>query len=180
MKPIDQLSEDEFADRVQQAVAALPDAPPDLLLKVIDQWHTRQPSLLQSTAAAADAVVRRITAALAFDSWAGSPLAFGVRSVPGETRHLLFSALGRDVDLRISPTAGAFALTGQILGPDESGILELAAVDDQARTSVETVPLDALGEFRLDGIAGGAYVLTLRFGSEEIALPPIDVGERRP
>lgn len=180
MKPIDQLSADEFADRVQQAVSALSDAPPYLVQKVIHQWHARPPSLLEAAASAAEAAVRRITAALTFDSWAGSPLAFGVRSVPGETRHLLFSAMGRDVDLRISPSAGAFALTGQILGPDESGTLELAAVDTQDKATARTVPLDALGEFRLDDIARGSYLLTLRFGQDEIALPPIDVGERRP
>jgi hypothetical protein len=180
MKPIDQLSEDEFADRVQQAVTALPDAPSHLLQKVIRQWDARQPSLLESAATAAEAVMRRITAALTFDSWAGSAVAFGVRSVPGETRHLLFSALGRDVDLRISPAAGAFALTGQILGPDETGVLELAAAGAGRDATARTVPLDALGEFRLEGVARGSYVLTLRFGSDEIALPPIDVGEQRP
>ena len=37
-----------------------------------------------------------------------------------------------------------------------------------------------MGEFRLEGIRRGTYVLTLRLGEDEIVLPPIDVGEHRP
>ena len=36
-----------------------------------------------------------------------------------------------------------------------------------------------LGEFRLEGMRRGTYVLTLRMGDDEIVLPPIEVGERR-
>ncbi len=38
--------------------------------------------------------------------------------------------------------------------------------------------LDALGEFRLDGLERGSYLLTLRVGTDEIVLPPILIGER--
>lgn len=177
MKPIDQLSEDEFAQLVQRA-AALPDAPPASLRAAIGQWHAAPPSMLQ---AAAKAVLKRVVAALTFDSWAAAPLAFGVRAVPSDTRHLLFSAIGRDVDIRITPAAGHFALTGQILGPDESGEIELASAsgDSGEAADAKVAPLDALGEFRLEGIPGGSYVLTLRLGENEIVLPPIDVGEHR-
>jgi hypothetical protein len=177
MKPLNLLSEDEFAQLVQRA-AALPDAPPALLRAAIRQWHAAQPSMLQ---AAAQAILKRVVAALTFDSWAAGPLAFGVRAVPSDTRHLLFSAMGRDIDVRITPAAGHFALTGQILGPDESGVIELASASDESgeAAGAKVASLDALGEFRLEGIPGGAYVLTLRLGEDEIVLPPIDVGERR-
>ena len=177
MKPVNRLSDDEFALLVQRA-AALPDAPAALVRAAIGQWPVAQPASLHSIA---QEVLNRVTALLSFDSWASAPHALGVRSVPSDTRHLLFSAKGRDIDVRIAPSAGQFELTGQILGPDASGVVELtAARDDGGETpGAHAVTLDALGEFRLDGIRRGAYVLTLRLSGDEIVLPPIDVGERR-
>ena len=178
MKPVDQLSEDEFAQLVQRAVA-LPDAPPALIRAAIGQWDAAQPSSLQI---AAKAILNRVVAALTFDSWAAGSLAFGVRAVPSDARHLLFTAKGRDIDIRITPAAGQFAVTGQILGPDESGVVELvrAPSDDDGAASAQVAALDAMGEFRLEGVRRGTYVLTLRLGEDEIVLPPIDVGEQRP
>jgi hypothetical protein len=124
--------------------------------------------------------VERAVAVLRFDSWAPSPLPAGVRSVPSETRHLLFSTQGRDVDLRITPSAGEFAVAGQILGPDDAGVVELSRDPDEqlAEAAVHSAPLDELGEFRLEGVRRGTYRLTLRVGGDEIALPPIAVGDR--
>jgi hypothetical protein len=177
MKPVNLLSEDEFAQLVQRA-AALPDAPPALLRAAIGQWHAAPPSLLQT---AVKAILKRVEAALTFDSWATGPLAFGVRAVPSDTRHLLFTAMGRDIDVRITPSAAHFALTGQILGPDESGVVELAieSSDGAEPASARVAALDDMGEFRLDGIRDGIYVLTLRLGDDELVLPPINVGEHR-
>ena len=178
MKPLDQLSEDEFTQLAQRA-AALPDAPPALVRAAIGQWHAVPPSMLP---AAAQAILKRVAAALTFDSWAAGSLAFGVRAVPSDTRHLLFSAQGRDIDVRVAPAADHFTLTGQILGPDESGVIELAAAssDSTGSANKQIASLDALGEFRIEGVrGGGAYVLTLRLGEDEIVLPPIEIGERR-
>ena len=176
MKRIDHLSEDEFAQLVQRAIA-LPDAPAALLRAAIDQWQPPQPSMLQS---AAQAIIRRAVAALTFDSWSAGTLAFGVRSVPSDTRHLLYSAMGRDIDVRVTPSASHFSMTGQVLGQDEAGDVELAsAAGDGDTAGAKVTQLDTMGEFRFEGIPGGSYVLTLRFGDEEIALPPIDLGERR-
>jgi hypothetical protein len=121
-----------------------------------------------------------VTAVLSFDSWAQPPLALGMRAGVSATRHLLFSAMGRDIDLRISPVADRFALAGQILGPDEVGMIELAAQPDVGSETpyAHVASLDILGEFRLDGVRGGTYRLTLRMGGDEIVLPPIEVGER--
>ena len=174
MKPVHLLSEDEFAKLVQRA-AALPDAPPAMLRVAIGQWKAAQPTMLQ---AAAQAVIKRVVAALTFDSWAAGSLAFGVRAVPSDTRHLLFSAMDRDIDVRITPAASLFALTGQILGLDESGVIELASTFGDSGSAARA-KVDALGEFRLEDIPGGSYVLTLRLGEDEIVLPPIEVGERR-
>ncbi|MEO8133162.1 MAG: carboxypeptidase-like regulatory domain-containing protein [Betaproteobacteria bacterium] len=175
MKPIDELSDEEFSLLVRRA-AALPDAPAAWLRAAIDQWPA-PPSRLE---AAAKAAFKRVAAALSFDSWSPGELASGMRAVPSNTRHLLFSALGRDIDVRIAPTAVHSALTGQILGPDESGLVELAsATDGGGSADARVVTLDALGEFRIEGIPDGTYVLTVRFAEDEIVLPPIDVGERR-
>ena len=116
---------------------------------------------------------------LTFDSWAAPALALGMRSLRAPTRHLLFSSLGRDIDLRIAQVAGAFCLTGQILGPDEAGQIELAPLPDAAPAQ-HVGALDGLGEFRIDGVARGQYRLCLRLGSDLITLPPIDVGDPLP
>ena len=176
MKPVESLSDDEFVHLVHRAIA-LPDAPTSLVRAAIDLWPAAQPATLTRVAQAA---LRLVTAVLSFDSWAQPPLALGMRSGASDTRHLLFSAMGRDIDLRISPAADHFALTGQILGPDESGLVELATQsgDDADGTAARVASLDELGEFRLDGVRGGTYRLTLRMGGDEIVLPPIIVGER--
>ena len=175
MKPVDSLSDDEFAQLVQRAVA-LPDAPPTLVRAAIGLWPAARPATLRSVA---DAALRLVHAVLSFDSWAQPALASGMRAGASDTRHLLFSAMGRDIDLRISPAAGRFALTGQILGPDEAGRIELAAQSGGAadHADAQVARLDELGEFRLDGVRGGTYRLTLRMGGDEIVLPPIVVGE---
>lgn len=176
MKPIDRLSDDEFAHLVQRAVA-LPDAPPELVRAAIGLWAQRDATPF---ADAARAGLRLVTAVLSFDSWAQTPVALGMRGAPAETRHLLFSVKGRDIDLRISRAADLFALTGQILGPDGAGLVELSAPWGSApgEFDARTTPLDAMGEFRLDGVRGGTYRLTLRMDGDEIVLPPIDVGAR--
>jgi len=119
--------------------------------------------------------LRRVVAVLSFDSWAQPAPALGMRSLKAPTRHLLFSAEGRDIDLRIAPAARAFALTGQILGPDETGSVELAEIGGGA--PARSVALDALGEFRIDDLERGRYVVTLRMGGDEIVLPEVDVGD---
>jgi hypothetical protein len=175
MKPIDHLTDDEFAHLVQRAVA-LPDVPPALQRAAIDLWPGLQPTTMKNVA---QATLRFIAATLSFDSWAGPSVAFGMRSASSDTRHLLFSAAGRDIDLRISPAAGHFALTGQILGPDEAGVIELTQPNVTAPVfDARVAQLDTMGEFRLDNVPGGTYQMTLRMGGDEIVLPPIEVGAR--
>lgn len=180
MKPTAPLSDDEFSHLVQQSVRQLPDAPLALQQLAIGLW----PAATATTAfvALAQGVAAHLVAVLTFDSWAVPASAAGMRSVASPTRHLLFSALGRDIDLRITGAAhggGLWALAGQILGPDESGQVELVA---QAATAadapaVRLTTLDELGEFHLDGLHRGSYVMTLRLGARAIVLPPVDVGE---
>lgn len=172
MTALDHLSDDDLLQRLKQALQALPDAPAALQRAAIGLW----PAQPASTLAAA---LHRLAAVLTFDSWAAPALALGMRSLRAPTRHLLFSSLGRDIDLRIAPVAGAFCLTGQILGPDEAGQIELAPLPDAAPAQ-HVGALDGLGEFRIDGVARGQYRLCLRLGSDLITLPPIDVGDPLP
>lgn len=190
MKPIDSLTDDEFTELVQRA-ARLPDAPPAMLQAAIGLWPGAQST---TSGGLAEAVGNIIHAVLSFDSWARPAGAFAMRSVGSDTRQLLFSASGRDVDLRIAQEADTFTLTGQILGPDETGTIELVAYvqtpgsesepgdsqpDDRGTFADSRVtPLDELGEFRMDDISAGTYRMRLQVGSDEIVLPPIVVGEQ--
>jgi hypothetical protein len=172
MKPIDSLSDDEWSALVQRAIA-MPDAPPQLVQEALQLWRLhrapqRTPALLQ-----------RWVAALSFDSWAGAPVAAGMRALPSEVRQLLFEAQGCDIDLRIAPAAEGFALSGQLLGPVAEGSVELAALDHGSEGPRRSVVLDTQSEFRIDGVSSGNYLVTVHLGGDEIALPPIHIGPRR-
>jgi hypothetical protein len=102
MKPISQLSDADFEHLARRA-AALPDAPQAWVERACGLFTpAAQASALGQVAGAALALVRAV---LSFDSWAPAPAGMAVRSVPSDTRHLVFSAMGRDIDLRIAPAA---------------------------------------------------------------------------
>lgn len=189
MKPIEQLTDDELLLLLREA-SGLPDAPSSLIGRSI----SLMPAVHSPLAQTARSAMRRVVAALTFDSWSGGTLAHGVRGVPVEVRHLLYSTLGRDIDVRVSPAADRFVLAGQVLGPDETGTIELlragadadphANPDTDADESVMAAPvqvvdLDSMGQFRIEGIEHGAWTLRLRLGVDEIMLPPIALGEQR-
>jgi hypothetical protein len=173
MKPLAPLTDDEFTRLVGRAVRELPDAPPALVQAAIGLWPAAGPAAVLSSLV--QAVVAQVQAVLTFDSWALPTAAAGMRSLRSPTRHLLFSAQGRDIDLRLSPDAGLYTLAGQILGPDERGSVQLHAAEPGATPL--TAELDGLGEFRIVGIHRGRYVVTLLLGGERIVLPPVEVGE---
>lgn len=176
MKPNHPFGDDEFEDQLRRAVA-MPDAPESWVRRAVQAWALRPSS---DPAHGVLGLLNRLAAVLSFDSWATPALAGGMRAVPSDTRHLLFSSQGRDIDLRITPVLEGYAVAGQILGPDETGVVELSPDVDEAEAAagVRRVPLDELGEFRLEGVNRGTYRLTLRVGRDEIELPPIAVGER--
>ena len=172
MKPVEQLTDDEFAHIVHRAVRALPDAPVAWQRAAIGLWPTGATRVTEVV----KALGAVIAAVLTFDSWAMPGLAQGMRSLRSPTRHLLYSAEGRDIDLRISPAGEAFSVSGQILGPDETGRVELSAVDGGTGAS-HSGSLDAMGEFRIDPVPPGRYVLTLHLGERPIVVQSLDVGE---
>jgi hypothetical protein len=158
---------------VHHAQRALPDAPPALLQAAIGLWsQPAVPALLHSA-------LRLVKAVLSFDSWALSPQAAGMRGMTGDSRHLLFSAEGRDVDLRIARSdGGRWQVAGQVLGPDDSGHISLTPTDGGAVH--HSAVLDALGEFHLDGIGAGTWRLMLDLPDQRLELPPIVVGGAGP
>ena len=174
MKPFETLSDPEFIAAARRAVRTLADAPVDWQKTAIALW----PAAPSIWAQAAGAVLRRLQAALSFDSWAQPAPAPGMRSTATELRHLLYSVDGRDIDLRVVPVGAVFNVSGQVLGPDEQGVIELAS-EGLGKRIAHVAALDSLGEFRIDGVRAGTYVLTLRLGPDEIVLPAIEVGERR-
>jgi hypothetical protein len=175
MPHIDDTSDDQLGQQLHRALRALPDAPPALLRAAIGLW----PPATMGLKGAAQALIQRLAGVLAFDSWATPALASGMRSLRSPTRQLLYSAGGRDIDLRIAAADTAFSLAGQILGPDETGRVELSRLDGDGATA-RTTQLDDLGEFRIDGLAQGVYSLTLHLAGEEVLLPPFDLGEPAP
>lgn len=195
MTPLHALSDPALQQRARQAVRALPDAPAALQQVAISLWAASPlaqglpgqlanpavglPGRMAELAQAGLALVRHLAAVLQFDSWAAPAVAPGMRSLRSPTRHLLFSSAGRDIDLRIAPASQGYALSGQVLGPDEAGSVELFAepAEPGDAAAQHAGELDALGEFRIDGVAAGAWRLRLRIGSDLIALPTIEVGD---
>lgn len=179
MTPEPLPSDDALALLAHRAREALPDAPPALLQAAIGLWQTA-PIVPMTTPLVA--ALRKVAAVLRFDSWALPPQALGMRGVAADSRHLLFSAEGRDVDLRITrEPGGGWSLAGQVLGPDETGHILLQPADGGDGSGAgHRTSLDPLGEFRLDGVAPGQWCLSLETADQIVALPAIDVGGHRP
>lgn len=168
MNPTHRAPDDATLERLLRDSRQLEQAPESVIQRAIDLWVARP-----AATAAGGGVLRRLVAALSFDSIGITPQAAGVRSVGGDgVRQLLFTADGRDIDLRVAPAAdaGRWQISGQVLGPDESGTAELRCADVQARAA-----WNELAEFRFDDVPAGACELTLRGADWELTLPPIDI-----
>ena len=115
--------------------------------------------------------LRRVLAALSFDSAALTP-AFGVRAgQPAAARQLLYSAGENDLDLRVAPAAEAgWAVSGQVLGPARAGRVEL----EGAALSVEAA-LNEQSEFSLPPVPEGTYTLRVRFEDAEVEVPQLEL-----
>lgn len=156
-------TDEELAVWGQRAMRELQDAPEWLVGTAIALWRTPAPTTL-----------RRVLAALRFDSWSDRP-ALALRAAHEPARHLLFTADGRDIDLRISPgMPPAYDLQGQVLGPGDAGVVQLAAAQGLGET--RRAVLDELGGFELFGLPAGRYRLIVQFGADSLELPELDIG----
>lgn len=165
------LPDEDFERHLREAVA-LPEVPPALTHAALALWDGQPVPL-------ATGLLRRLQAVLSLDSWAQPGTALGLRGLRSPTRQLLFSAEGCDIDLRVSPAGEAFDLSGQVLGPYDSGQVGLVHLPPEGAPAPDLprhATLDALGEFRLEAVPAGRYQLRLQLGHDDIVLPPIEVG----
>jgi hypothetical protein len=163
--------DDESLARELHASRQLHDAPEAVIQRAIHVFAARATA---PAAQPAPGLLQRLVATLTFDSAGLAPLAAGLRAESAPTRQLLFSADGRDVDLRIATTDDGrrYVVSGQVLGPDEAGVAVLSAVDGEL-----TVAWNELSEFHFDAVGPGTCQLTLRAGAWEILLPPLHLGQ---
>jgi hypothetical protein len=165
--------EDDALGRELRDSRQLHDAPEAVILRAIDVFAARVAAAVPA-AEAAPGLLRRLVATLSFDSANLTPLAAGLRSDAAQTRQLLFSAEGRDVDLRVAPTDDGrhFIVSGQVLGPDEAGLAVLHCAEGEF-----TATWNELSEFQFGPVGPGPCRLALRAEGWEIHLPPLQLGK---
>lgn len=143
------------------------DAPRDLVFGAIQLFHSRR-------AESAPGLLRRIVAALAFDSSTRTP-AFGVRSgQAAPARQLLFGAGDFDVDLRLAAGEEGWTVSGQVLGPCAGGRVEAFAAGAYEQAAARA-SLNGLCEFTLPPVPEGIYALRLRLNDTEIEIPELSL-----
>ena len=138
------------------------DAPRDILAYAVNIFrNSREPSLL-----------KRIVAALSFDSSSNFAPAFGVRSGQTTSRQLLYSAEENDIDLRITPEQENWIVAGQVLGEDcVGGRIELEGRSGE----LTAADLNDLCEFILPPVPAGSYTVRLRLGNVEVEIPQLEL-----
>ncbi len=142
------------------------DAPRDVLFNAIQLFGAR------AVEAEKPGLLRRLVAALSFDSGTLAP-AFGVRSgAPASARQLLFSAGEVDVDLRIAHGGTGWAVSGQVLGACTGGRVELLAASDARAARAD---LNDQCEFVLPPVPSGEYTLRLLIDNVEIEVPGLSL-----
>lgn len=154
-------------ERVEQVLGLMKtdtatDAPRDILAYAVNIFrNSQEPSLL-----------KRIVAALSFDSSSNLAPAFGVRSGQSTSRQLLYSAEENDIDLRIMPEQENWIVTGQVLGEDcVGGRIELEGRSGE----LTAADLNDLCEFILPPVPAGSYRVRLRLGNVEVEIPQLEL-----
>jgi anti-sigma factor RsiW len=143
------------------------DAPRDLVFGAIRLFHSRSTE-------SAPGLLRRLVAALTFDSSTRTP-AFGVRSgQAAPARQLLFGAGDFDVDLRLAAGEEGWTVSGQVLGPCEGGRVE-AFAHGAPEEAAARASLNDLCEFTLPPVPEGTYALRLRLNDTEIEIPELSL-----
>lgn len=112
----------------------------------------------------------RVQAVLLFDS-ARQPFVVGIRTLSFDVRQLLFSAAGREIDMRIIPSGALWIVWGQLLGSEEIGTVELQDADSSVQTTLNT-----LNEFSLPPVQSGTYTLTIALNDVELEIADMQIG----
>jgi len=113
---------------------------------------------------------RRLLTALRFDSWRTLPQA-GMRGGTRSERHLLFNAEGFDVDVRITRSGEVWTISGQVLGPEQGGQVELHGASGTLQCA-----LTELSEFKLSPVPPDIYRLIVQLSSVEVEISGLEVG----
>jgi hypothetical protein len=141
-------------------------APRDVIHLTIAQFGTRARKPEKS-------LVRRVLAALSFDSAEMTPV-LGVRSgASSESRQLLYRAGDTDFDIRVASHDDCWLVSGQVLGAEDlsEGSIELEGEGAQVSS-----PLNDLSEFTLPPVPTGSYTLRLRLMNMDIEVPGFNLG----
>ena len=143
------------------------DAPAELVTSVVRMFRAR------NVRAEEPGLVRRLVAALTFDS-SGLRPAFGVRSgQAAPARQMLFSAGELDIDLRLAPGGEGWTVSGQVLGPCKGGEVELIGAEGE---TAARAALNELCEFTLlPPTPDGTYALRLRIDGAEVEIPELSL-----
>lgn len=155
--------------RVEQLLQTMrsdrePDAPRDLLAYAVNLFS-------QSRQSDAPSILRRVIAALTFDSGTNLAPVFGMRSGTSATRQLVYSAESNDIDLRFTPQGDRWVVTGQVLGEDCAG----SQVTLTGETESASVGMNELCEFTLPPVLPGNYALLLRIANLEVEIPELEL-----
>ncbi|MDP3824770.1 MAG: hypothetical protein Q8R33_25130 [Burkholderiales bacterium] len=160
---------DADLERALSASRVMVDAPEQTILRALSLWQERP-----APTVAGRSILRRLAAALTFDSALTATTAQGIRAFNPGARQMLFSAEGRDIDLRIAAqpagSAAKFSVSGQIFGPDVTGQAELRAPNYQAIRA-----WNDMSEFCFEDVPPGACVLMLSSAEWQIELPAFEV-----
>ena len=156
-------------ERVRQVVQLMrtdtaTDAPRDVLAYAMDIFKGRNQSSEPS-------LLRRIVAALSFDSSLNMAQAFGVRSGQTTSRQLLYTAEGSDIDLRINSQDDQWIVAGQLLGQDCVG----GRVEIEGESGLAVAALNELCEFTLPPLPPGSYTLRLLLPDAEVEIPRLEL-----
>lgn len=140
------------------------DAPRDVRAFAINLFGRRE-------TASGPSLLRRIVAALSFDSSSNLAPAFGVRAGQSASRQLIYSAERNDIDLRITADDEKWIVAGQVLGADCVG----GRVEIEGETESTAANLNELCEFTLPPVSAGSYTLRLRLGNAEVEIPALEL-----
>jgi hypothetical protein len=140
------------------------DAPRDVLVQALNIFP-------QHLSAGEPSLVRRLVAALTFDSFNAAP-AFGMRSGQAPIRQLLFTADKTDLDIRIQSMAEGLIVSGQVLADACAG----GEITLAGPATTVSASLNELCEFKLAAVVAGTYTLRVQLGEVELEIPQLELG----
>jgi anti-sigma factor RsiW len=149
--------EDFFAFAMDGPAEQVPQAVTARLLNIYDRKPAPTPETRRSR-----------SATLVFDDW---QMALNERYSGLDTRQLLYSILGFDLDLRIELVGEKCLLTGQMFPAVDGAMVELVSVSVKAKAKAKAKAFsNDLGEFVFDAVPQDTYDLTITLPDEDITI----------